>query len=87
MRLRERFISSQDTVALFSDASEIWGGEEEWIEQWTGRLVDFLSDNDINSKEEVLAVCDDLKRDGVHRTGGGAAPIFELRLIAQSLDI
>ncbi len=82
---RERFISSADTVALFVDMASA-PARFEWAETWRGRLVDFLSDNDINAPSDVLEVTRGLSGpDCAHRMGGAAAPIFELRLIAQAL--
>jgi hypothetical protein len=71
---------------MSGDAIDATGAKiEAWSEQWRGRIVDYFSANDINGQREVLAVVNDLERTGVHRTGGGAAPIFELRLIACAL--
>jgi hypothetical protein len=83
---RERFISGGDTVALFSE--EIGPGYRAsvWVHLWTGRLLDWLVDNGVSDRDDVLAVVRDLAgADCTHRTGGGAAPVFELRLIARAL--
>jgi hypothetical protein len=81
---RERFIGSHDTVALFSEpGADV--APKTWPEEWRGRLIDWFNANDIAARDDVLAVTRDLKASGSHRMGGGAAPIFELRLIAQSL--
>jgi hypothetical protein len=78
----KRLISSQDTVALYVENVSGDTLEPVYARQWRGRLIQFLEDNEIDTPDAVLAVVNDLDSKGVHRMGGGAAPTFELRLIA-----
>ena len=65
-------------VVLYSDAASGLVFPH-WTEEWRGDFDDYVIANYLTIKE-AIEIGIELAREGVYRTGGGAAPIFELRL-------